>query len=273
MMEKKRKLTVWEREYQIVWKQEQKFLRQYEKENTGALRRKIEELAPERLRETLHAAFVKAFRVVFEKGDILISQRRGREKRRRDFLVRRYASELREDRQNLRAFHKAARSAGRGNLLLSGAAGMGMGLLGVGLPDVPVLTGMLLKTVYETAEHYGFPHDSLQERRFVLCLMEAALCGGEELREKNAALNAFMEKQTWGEVPPLDLQMQAAARRLSETVLLGKFVQGTPVIGIVGGLDDVVCLQRIRRYADVKYRRRFLIDRRLKQQGQLSVLR
>ena len=41
-----------------------------------------------------------------------------------------------------------------------------------------------------------------------------------------------------------------------------KFVQGIPVVGVVGGLSDMVYQKKISDYAAIKYKRRFLEMRR-----------
>ena len=56
-----RKTGAWERAYRSVWRREEKFLRRYEAPGRNALERKIKERVPEKLMETLLAAFVKAF--------------------------------------------------------------------------------------------------------------------------------------------------------------------------------------------------------------------
>ena len=45
-------------------------------------------------------------------------------------------------------------------------------------------------------------------------------------------------------------------------LLYQKFLQGIPIVGAAGGISDAVCLQRVQRYAALKYRRRFLLERR-----------
>ncbi len=216
------------------------------------------------MQETLHSAFAKAFALVFEKGEAAV-RRLGREQRRQaDCQVRTYAADLRQDRTSLRAFSRAAAAAGAGNIALSGAAGVGMGLLGMGLPDVPVLAGLLLKTVRETAAEYGFPGDSEEERLFLLRVIQGALSWGTELENLGRELDAFAQTEVW---PPerrdLPAQLRATARQVSETVLYGKILQGVPLVGAVGGAGDALCLGRVQRYAAIKYRKRFLIRRRL----------
>ncbi len=260
-----KKPGVWEKEYRAVWRREEKFLRRYEEPGESALRRKIEEYAPEKLVETLHAAFVKAFGLVFEKGTGAIAGVSRLENRQQTFQVNAYAAKLREDRKTLRAFSREAAKVGRGNVLISGAAGVGMGLFGVALPDIPLFTAMLLKTMYETAESFGFDHSNQSERMYILRLLEAALSNGEELRRKNMALDVFAQTGAWPEATDLKTQMEATARKLSEALLYGKAVQNIPLVGAVGGAADGVLMDRVRRYAAIKYEKRFLLRWRLEQ--------
>ena len=169
-----RRESAWTKAYRQMWQREQRFLERYGTAEESSLDRKLDVKIPPALRETLHGAFVKAFEVVFQKGDAVIRKAGGTEKRQQDFMIREYLADQRESRKNLRAFRKAAAASGRGNVALSGAA----------------------------------------------------------------------------------------ARRLSETVVSGKFLQNIPVAGAAGGAKDAVCLRRVQQYAAIKYEKRFLIRRR-----------
>ena len=252
----------WEREFQEVWRKEQWFLRQYEEMAETALERKVSELAPERLMGTLHGAFEKAFALVFEKGSGIIQKAGRQEVRRKVYQANAAAVDLCEDRSGLKAFSRAAGQAGAGNLAVSGLAGVGMGFFGVALPDIPLFTALLLKSVYETAESYGFPCQGEAERLYALRVIEAALSRGVELREKSRELDRYAQTGVWTEETGRDAQIKATARRLSEAVLYGKALQSVPVVGAVGGAGDAVCLRRVQRYADIKYHKRFLMGRR-----------
>jgi len=258
-----KKRSPWEREYREVWKREQKFLKRYEKKEESALHRKVEEIAPEGLLETLHLAFEKAFSMVFKKGSGLIHWAGRQPKRKQDYQMNEYAVNLQEDRKHLKAFSKAADRAGRGNVLLAGAAGVGMGVFGVALPDIPLFTAMLLKCVYETAESFGFSCKEDAERIYALRIIEAALTDGAELHERNQALDLYAQTGEWPGPVTLTAQMKATARQLSEAVLYGKALQNIPVVGVVGGAEDAVHLSRVQKYAAIKYRKRFLLRRRL----------
>lgn len=261
----KQKRSPWEREYQEVWRREQWFLRRYAEKRESVIDRKVEELAPEKLMETLHGAFEKAFALVFEKGTGVILKMGRQEKRQETYQAQTDAADIREDRENLKAFSRSANRTGLGNVAVSGAAGIGMGLFGVALPDIPFFTAMMLKSVYELAESYGFPCDTPAEQMYVLRVIEAALSCGEDLWERNRALDIYAQTGFWPEEREREQQIKATSRQVSEAVLLGKALQNVPVAGVAGGVADAVHLSRIRKYAAIKYQKRFLIRRRVRE--------
>jgi len=254
--------TPWDREFRAVWRREQRFLRQHAQPAERFLDRKAAELAPEKLMEPLSAAFERAVGLVLEKGSTVILRAARQTERQEAYQVNVYAADLRETRESLRAFSRAAGRSGLGSELAAGAAGVGMGFFGIALPDIPLLTAMLLKCVYETAGSFGFSCDGA-ERIYALRVIEAALSDGAELEERNRALEQFGQTGVWPEPVTLPEQVRATARQLSAAALWGKALQSVPVVGAAGGAGDWVCLRRVRRYAAIKYQKRFLIRRRL----------
>ena len=112
-------------------------------------------------------------------------------------------------------------------------------------------------------------------------LIETALSHDSELVEGNMELNLWIRgreravvvvDQKTGEVQTVtvesaesrrfEISRQAQIRRtsdaLSQELLYLKFVQGLPVVGVVGGLSDMVYQKKISDYAALKYKRRFL---------------
>ena len=70
--------------------------------------------------------------------------------------------------------------------------GVGMGFFGLGLPDIPLFLGVLLKSIYEVALSYGYTYDTQEEQIFILKLIETALSHGEQLAQNNMELNLWM---------------------------------------------------------------------------------
>lgn len=255
--------TPWEQRFRAVWRREQRFLEQYREPAERLLDQKAAEIAPEKLMETLSAAFEKAVSLVLERGSGVILRGKSQSRRRETYQINAYAADLRETRKNLRAFSRAAERGGVGSQLLSGAAGIGMGALGVALPDIPLLTAMLLKCVYETAESFGFSCEEELEKLYALRVLEASLSQGEALLERNRVLETFAQTGVWPEAVSMREQIRATARQLSEAALWSKALQSVPVVGVVGGARNWSCLGRVRRYAAIKYEKRFLLRRRL----------
>jgi len=136
-----------------------------------------------------------------------------------------------------------------------------MGVAGAGLPDIPVFLAVLLRSIYEIAVIYGFDYDTEQEQIFILKLIETALSHEKELLEQNAELNRWV-KSSYEFAVTKEEQIKRTSLALSDEMLYLKFVQGAPIIGVVGGVSDVIYQKKITDYAELKYKRRFLANKR-----------
>ena len=250
----------WEKEWTALEKKEARYLmRRREEKTSSALQQKLEEKIPEKLEETLNTAFIKAFDLVFEKGTGLIEKTYNKDQQKTDYQVREYAAGLKESRKTVKAFGRQSQGTRMKNLMISGVEGVGLGLLGIGLPDIPLFTAVILKSVYEIALSYGFEYESEKEQWFILKMIETALKKGEELERNNSLLNAWIDQNGIGEtVKGRKEQSKETAAALAEALLYMKFLQGIPVVGIAGGAADTVYLKKITEYAELKYKRRFL---------------
>lgn len=250
----------WEKEWTALEKKEARYLmRRREEKTSSALQQKLEEKIPEKLEETLNTAFIKAFDLVFEKGTGLIEKTYNKDQQKTDYQVREYAAGLKESRKTVKAFGRQSQGTRMKNLMISGVEGVGLGLLGIGLPDIPLFTAVILKSVYEIALSYGFEYESEKEQWFILKMIETALKKGEELERNNSLLNAWIDQNGIGEtVKGRKEQSKETAAALAEALLYMKFLQGIPVVGGAGGAADTVYLKKITDYAELKYKRRFL---------------
>jgi len=252
------KETPLQREWRRLEKQERKFLRSHNEKRENILNQKLEGKIPSGLQGMLDTAFAKAFALIFEKGTGIIEKTYQKEKIKQDYQVQVYTAEVRKDAKSLRSFSKKSKEAGTKNLLLSGVSGAGMGVLGIGIPDIPVFTGMILKSIYETALHYGCKYDTKEERYFILLLIQGALSYAEQSEETETKINTFI----CNGICPADYdekeQIDRTAGTLSKELLYMKFLQGIPIMGVIGGVYDAVYMKQICEYADLKYRRRFL---------------
>ncbi len=255
MVAKKSALDI---EWWQLRKKEQKFLASREEKKDTFLNRKLAEKVPEKLQGTLDSIFAKAFGMIFEKGTGIIEKTYKKDALQKSFRINEYADEVWQTRGSLKVFEKKAEKAGRLNLLVSGATGIGMGAFGVGLPDIVLFVGFILRSIYEIALDYGFDYESKEERRFILMLIEGAVSYGEDLRRIDDLLNAYIEKNEMPEDYEERQQIAQTSAGLSKELLYMKFLQGIPVVGAVGGAYDVVYLKKITEYANLKYKKRFL---------------
>ena len=135
----------WDIEWERLIKRENKFLESRKNQKESILNQKLEEKIPAKLQETLDKAFAKAFQLIFEKGTGVIEKTFRPEEMKKDYQIKEFTNEIRQNRKSLKAFGKKAETSGNLNLAVSGLAGVGMGILGVGIPDIPVFTGFIMK--------------------------------------------------------------------------------------------------------------------------------
>lgn len=254
----KKSKTPYQKEWDAMIKKEQRLLEKRRQKKETAMNRLLSEKVPEKLQDTLDAAFEKAFHLIFEKGTGVIEKTYRRDKLEKEFKVNLYADSIYGSRKTLRTFSRKAGRTGNRNLAISGITGVGMGLLGIGLPDIPVFTGMLLKCVYEIALNYGFDYTAEAERYFVLLLIEGAVSYGDHLEKVDRRIEDYISIPSVPEGYDPEEQISHTSRSLSKELLYMKFLQGIPVVGAVGGAYDAIYMKQISEYAKLKYQKRFL---------------
>lgn len=255
-----------EEEWKALQRQEERFLKKRKEKSDTLLNQKLAEKVPEKLQNTLDAAFQKAFTLVFERGTGIIEKTYNRQELEKDCKISKYAVEIKKTRKSMKAFQKKAAGSGKKNLLLAGASGMGLGVLGIGLPDIPLLTGMMLKNIYEIALHYGYGYDSEEERYYILLLIQGAVSYGEEVEKINKKADTYIAVGNLPSGYDKESHIRETAGLLSKELLYMKFLQGIPVVGVIGGAYDAVYMKQVTDYAGLKYRRRFLTAQKKNQE-------
>ena len=237
-----------EKEWAAVVKAEERFLRHAMPARTAGWQEKITRYVPQKLETTLHTAFYKAFELIFDRGTPVIEKTYQREKKEKNYKINAYTAEVRDTRHALRAFGREAGASRKLNLAVSAVEGVGMGFFGLGLPDIPLFLGVLLKSIYEVALSYGYTYDTQEEQIFILKLIETALSHGEQLAQNNMELNLWMREERTFSISRNE-QIRRTSDALAGELLYLKFVQGLPVVGMVGGVSDMVYQKRISDYA------------------------
>lgn len=254
-MDKMRLFKEWRR----LRREERAFSRRSQKKRETSWQGMIGKYVPDRLEGMLKTTFLKAFELVFDQGKGIIEKTCGRQKKEQEYKIDEYAAMVSGDGSAVGKFRKRAVRSRNLNMGISAVEGIGMGLVGMGLPDIPVFLMILLKGIYETALRYGFSYETMDEQTFILKMMETSLLQGEEFEIADSLLNQWMEHPF--ELADREEQIQQTSDVLSTEMLYLKFVQGIPVVGIVGGVSDVVYQKKILDYVNLKYRRRFLLGK------------
>lgn len=92
-----------------------------------------------------------------------------------------------------------------------------------------------------------------------------ALSHENELVSGNDEMNRFINGSKL--VISRQDQMKRTADALSKELLYLKFVQGLPIVGVLGGVSDIIYQRKITEYASLKYKRRFLAERKKMKNG------
>lgn len=247
------------KEWNQMKKEEKRFLTAGEKENSLRYQPMLDKVIPDKLQETLNKAFYKAFGYIFEKGTGVIEKTYNKEKAENRHKLNVYANSLKETKHTVQAFRKQAHSTRRMNMAISTVEGVGLGVLGAGIPDIPLFLGVILKGIYEIAISYGYGYESEEEQIFILNVITAALQHGDDITKTDRSINEWIRngRPFFGEK---EKYIRKASDVLAEELLYLKFVQGIPVLGVIGGLSDTIYLHKITRYATLKYQRRFILD-------------
>ena len=246
-----------EKEWEALKKQEAAYIRWKRERQEAFFNKILQDKVPKKLQEKLDAAFSKAFLLVFEKGTGVIEKTYKKEEKQKEFKVREYAAQLSPRRKYLKAFKKSSKASFNKNLFISGVEGISLGALGIGLPDIPIFVGMILKSIYEISLIYGYSYEEEKERLYILQLIQNALSYGEEFEKGEGKLKDILNES---EKYDLKEEIFLTSQVLSKELIYIKFLQGVPAVGVAGGAYNAIYLYKILKYADLKYRKRFLTD-------------
>lgn len=252
------KISHSEKELKNLIESEKRFVNHRKNKKESAINRLLADKVPKRLSENINLAFSKAFELIFDKGTSIIELTYKKDEIEKDFQVDLYSARIRGTRKSLRKLSNKADFAGGVNLAVSGVSGIGMGLLGMGLPDIPVFTAMILRCIYEIAIRYGFPYDTENEKYFILLLIEGAVSYGDNLVKVNDKIDGYIANPKRPDNYNCSAQIVQTSRQLSTELLYMKFLQGVPIVGAVGGAYDIIYMNNISKYARMKYKKRFL---------------
>ena len=219
----------------------------------------LAEMVPEKVHAGLRAAFTRAFALLIEKVTPLLDKTLDRTALSDEYRIGDYAVHLKASRKALRRMRRDAGRAALAGSAVTALEGIGLGALGIGMPDIALFLGILMRSTLSTAARWGFNGTSPGEQLLILRMMEASLSRDADFIAADAAVDALLTAPC----DPSPEEMQAQIGRTAEVfavdMLAAKFIQGLPLIGIAGGLSDPVCYNKVMRYVRLKYYKRYLL--------------
>lgn len=261
--------TALEREWKRLLEQEERMLlageQKKERKLGGKIKNfegKIEEKIPDKLLAMLEAAFYKGFLTVFEKGTGVIEKTFRGDELQLEFQVNDFRVDKKPTKRSLHKLGAAERKSRLIHSAVTTAEGVGLGILGIGIPDIPIFLTVLLKGFYEMAASYGYEYRKKEEQIFILRLIVAGLAEDAEKRKADRLADACIGLAEAEETFSFEEEVRRAASALSKEMLMAKFVQGLPVIGVVGGMNNPLVYRKVMRYASMKYKKRYLAGKR-----------
>ncbi|WP_071432260.1 EcsC family protein [Angelakisella massiliensis] len=251
-------------------KENKKLLREADRTQPGPVERlgkKVEQHLPSQGVAAAEAAFQKGFGMLFEQGLPLVEKTAGGEKRR--LWGRENARQLEQEPSlsRLKEMDRQARGAMTQNQAVTLAEGGGLGLLGVGIPDIPLFLGMMLRTLCQIGASYGFDFQSPGERLYLLSLIRLSVSKGKERLTAAQETDRLAHWLDGEGAPPQEAEQESIARTshlLAGQITSLKLLQGVPVVGVLGGAANLNILTALGETARLKYRQRRL---RLLQNG------
>ena len=260
-----------EQEWEELLLNETKKFQKLEKKLGRQKRSKFEEVKndlmgriPEKVIKTLDAGFYKAFQLIFSKGIGIIGKTFDEKDLTLEFVVNDFRVNGRPDSKSLRHMEKSMKKENRVNVIASTVEGIGLGALGIGLPDIPLFLGVLLKGIYKVSLGYGFDYKEEKEQILILKMITAALSDASSMKEADGDVEAWIAKvEQKTIVYDIEEEIKKASQALSKAMLLSKFIQGFFVVGAIGGLSNPVIYHKVMNYVLLKYKKRYINQKRV----------
>ena len=250
-----------EKELKYIAKQEKKIQKQA-MASDKAWKNAIESIIPEKIYVNLRAAFATAFNIIFEKGVDVIEKTYSKDRLLKDFESQDSAVDSIQTRRELRKFRSNVSSSKRWKSIITTAEGVGLGVLGIGLPDVVLFIGFILQSIYEVALKYGYDYNKPGERVLILKMMSAAISRRDKWIAADLEVEQLLRDPGEPDIDAVQTQIGVTADDFALDMLVLKFIQGLPVVGVVGGLSNPVYYNKIMEYVRLKYHKRYLLNKK-----------
>jgi len=255
----KQMINIEKQEDMILNKKENAFI----KEKITPVMDKIQDKIPDNLQSLLDSAFYTSFQLVFEKGITYIERTYNKNKLLLEYDLNNYAVNKDLSNRRIRNLDKQSNLSTALNSSIAVIEGGVLGVLGIGLPDIPLFIAVLIRTINEIALSYGYQYDTKEEKAFLLNLICTAMAKGENQKTYDTMADRLIENIDSDIFMDIDLdkRMKETSKILSEALLTVKFIQGIPIVGVIGSAVNHSIVNKVGRYAQVKYKKRYLLSK------------
>jgi len=254
-----RQLAAVEKELLLVQKEENKIRESAMKVRSAGWKSALESKIPPKAFDGLKAAFSKGFSAVFIHGQGIIELSYRKSKITERHAINDLAVQNKGRRKELKRIYKGAQKSNLFNLTVTTVEGIGLGALGIGMPDIVLFIATLLKGIYETALSFGYDYNTKLEQFIILKMMATSLMSGEEWKKSDSEIDKLMQLTPRAVSDELfNKQIEETASAFALDMLLLKFIQGLPVVGVLGGAANPIYYNKIMKYIQIKYRKRYL---------------
>ena len=221
----------------------------------------IEKKIPATVHRSLRAAFTTAFGIIFENGITVIEKTFNKEELMQEYAMNNVNVDVYDTSEELQKLRYEAARSDAFKSIVTTLEGVGLGVFGIGLPDIVLFIGYILKGIYETALKYGYDYDKPEERYLILKMMSAAIQKRKDWVTADIEVNDMLQAVVIPSKEDISEQIEMTADAFAMDMLVMKFIQGIPVVGAVGGLSNPYYFMKIMEYIRLKYHKRYLLEK------------
>lgn len=252
-----KRLSPLEKEWNALLRKEAALARAAGK-NPARWREELESRVPKKVLSGLQLSFSKGFQLVFSHSTKILEKTYDPAALRERHTTSDQEVMLSGDRKSLRRVTLNSQAARLTDMAITTAEGVGLGALGIGMPDIVLFLAMLLKGIYETSLNYGYDYDAPGERLLILKMMETSLAKGGDWYRCNREVEKMLATPVVPDDEILSEQIRSTGQAFAVDMLLVKFIQGLPLVGMVGGAANPIYYNKVLQYVQLKYRKRYL---------------
>lgn len=257
-------MTLKEKEICYISKKEKEFIN---KKPSSVLKQErdmalniIKDKLPQKVFMTTEAVFESAFDFIFDEGLDLIEKTYSKEKILNEYIENKNNFNKEKTLKNLRKFDNCLKSSNAISIISTGIKSTALGIVGVGMPDIPIFIAEILRVIYKTALSYGYRYENDREKIYILSIIAFSISYGEDrvLYSKLCDdIAKCIDNKTDIKVSLKDMEEKVSGI-LAKRICGVKVVQGIMILGALSSVSNVSIMNDVSYGAFLKYKKRFL---------------